>query len=87
MRKLLKFILNPKVKSTIILFFLLCCYIFICAFNYVQAVSSDISSSMFRLHVLANSDSTSDQQLKIKVRNGVIDSLTDSLKEIGRAHV
>lgn len=73
MQKLLKFISNPKVKSTIILFFLLCCYIFICAFNYVHAVSSDISNSVFRLHVLANSNSKEDQNLKYLVRDSLLE--------------
>lgn len=82
MQKLLKFISNPKVKSTIILFFLLCCYIFICAFNYVEAVSSDISNSVFRLHVLANSDSKEDQDLKYLVRDNLLEYMNNLCKDV-----
>ena len=73
MRKILNFIQNPKVKSGIILFLLLILYIFICANSYVQAVSSNISDSVFRLHVIANSDSSEDQNLKYKVRDRLLD--------------
>ena len=73
MKKLLNFISNPKVKAGIILLFLLICYIFICAFSYVQAVSYDISNNVFRLHVLANSDSEEDQNLKYLVRDSLLD--------------
>ena len=73
MRKLLNFMQNSKVKSGILIFLLLILYIFICASNYVQAVSSDISSSVFRLHVIANSNSKEDQDLKYKVRDGLLD--------------
>jgi stage II sporulation protein R len=77
MKKLLNFISNPKVKAGIILLFLLICYIFICAFSYVQAVSYDISNSVFRLHVLANSDSKEDQNLKYLVRDSLLDYMNN----------
>ena len=73
MKNLINFIQNPKVKSGIILSFLLMLYTFICASNYVQAVSSDIQKSVFRLHVLANSNSDEDQSLKYKVRDELLD--------------
>lgn len=78
MRNLIKFVKNPKVKATIILIFLLMLYTFICALSYVQAVSSNISSNVFRLHVIANSDNNEDQNLKYLVR----DSLLEYMKEI-----
>ena len=77
MKKLLNFIQNPKVKSGILIFLLLILYTFICASNYVQAVSSDISNSVFRLHVLANSDSTEDQNLKYKVRDRLLEYMNN----------
>ena len=43
-----------------------------CAFSYVNAVSSDIANSVFRLHVIANSDEKEDQELKLKVRDNVL---------------
>ena len=72
MKILLNFIHNTKVKRTFIILVLLCIFILICAFSYVNAVSANISNSVFRLHVIANSDSTEDQNLKYKVRDAVL---------------
>ena len=47
--------------------------------NYAQGVKADIENSVVRLHVLANSDSIDDQQLKLKVRDRVIEYLQDKL--------
>ena len=63
MRKVLNFIVNSNFKNYIFILFLLFLYTIICAFSYVNAVSTDISNSVFRLHVIANSDSTEDQNL------------------------
>ena len=56
----------------IILSFLLFLYTTICAFSYAQNVSTDIANSVFRLHVIANSDSREEQDLKYKVRDSLI---------------
>ena len=72
MKNLLNFMQNTKVKSGIILLFLFILYFFICAQNYVEAVSSDISNNVFRLHVIANSDTIEDQNLKYKVRDELL---------------
>ena len=82
MRKLLNFIQNSKVKSGIILFFLLILYTFICASNYAYAVSSDISNNVFRLHVIANSDTDEDQNLKYKVRDSLLNYMNTLCNEI-----
>ena len=63
---------NIKIKKLCILLFLLLLYTFICVQSYVSAVSTNLSSAVFRLHVLANSDSDEDQSLKIKVRDGLL---------------
>lgn len=72
MRTLLNIICSKKVKYSILLLFLLFLYITVSAFSYVNAVSNDLANSVFRLHVLANSDSTEDQNLKYKVRDDVL---------------
>jgi len=82
MKKLLNFIQNPKVKSGIILLILFSLYTFLCASSYVQAVSSDISNSVFRLHVIANSDSDEDQNLKYKVRDALLDYMNTLCNDI-----
>lgn len=48
---------NSKIGILFILSLLLFLYTTICAISYVDAVSSDISDSVFRLHVIANSNS------------------------------
>ena len=59
----------------------------ISAISYAKSTSSEISNSVFRLHVLANSDSSEDQNLKYKVRDKLISymnticSATTSKKE------
>lgn len=55
-------------------------YIFICAYSYVNAVSDNLSNNVFRLHVLANSDSEEDQNLKYIVRDKLIEYM-DTLSE------
>ena len=78
MKKILNSFKNSKVKMVIILSFLLFLYTTICAFSYAQNISTDISNSVFRLHVIANSDSEEDQNLKYKVR----DTLLKHMKEL-----
>jgi len=43
--------------------------------NYETIIAKDISRGVIRFHVRANSDSTIDQQLKLKVRDGVLKHL------------
>ncbi len=62
-----------KFKRLILLLLLLFIYTFICAFSYVNAVSMNIQDSVFRLHVIANSDSEKDQNLKYIVRDKVLE--------------
>ena len=61
-----------KIKTLILLLFLLFLYIFVSAQSYVSAVSSNLSDSVFRLHVIANSDTSEDQALKLKVRDNLL---------------
>ncbi len=44
-----------------------------------QAIQKNIAANIVRFHVLANSDSTQDQALKLKVRDAVLDTLRDEL--------
>ena len=74
-------LLNSKIKRFILIILLLFIYCMICAFSYVNAVSNNIQNSVFRLHVIANSDSTEDQNLKYIVRDKVleyINTISDS---------
>ena len=77
----LNIICSKRVKYSILLLFLLFIYICISAFSYVNAVSKDISESVFRLHVIANSDSEEDQSLKLKVRDSVLSYMNNICKD------
>lgn len=73
--------MKKNILTIFIVLFLLFIFIIICANSYVSAVSSNISSSVFRLHVIANSDSDEDQNLKYIVRDKILDymnSLVDT---------
>ena len=68
-------------KKFVIIFFLLLIYIFVCAISYARNTCFDISNSIFRLHIIANSDSIEDQNLKYLVRDNILEymnSLTDA---------
>ena len=72
MKKILNLLKNPKIRMISILSFLLFIYTSICAISYANNISTNISNSVFRLHVIANSDSKEDQDLKYKVRDNLI---------------
>ena len=40
--------------------------------GYSTTVNSDLSQNIVRLHVIANSDSKEDQELKLKVRDAIL---------------
>ena len=81
MKKILNVLKNPNVKMVIILTFLLFIYTSICAISYAQNISTDIASSVFRLHVIANSDSKEDQDLKYKVRDNLLKYMNKICKD------
>ncbi len=64
--------MKKNLKMVMLLTFLLFIYTSICAFSYASHVSTDIAQSVFRLHVLANSDSKEDQDLKYIVRDNLL---------------
>ena len=77
MRKLFKFIDFGFIKRFFIVLVLFSVFVFISAISYVNAVSEDLSESVFRLHVIANSDSKDDQDLKYKVRDSILEYINE----------
>ena len=65
--------METRLKNIFLLLILLFLYVFICANSYVSAISNNISNSVLRLHVLANSDSEDDQALKLEVRDSLLE--------------
>jgi stage II sporulation protein R len=55
-------------------------------FSLVSCTNADkadiVNKNLFRLHVIANSDSAADQSVKLKVRNAVITYLADKTDDI-----
>ncbi len=68
-------------KRFFVLLLLLTLFIFVSALSYVNAVSADIANSVFRLHVIANSDSKEDQALKLKVRDELLSYMNTLAKD------
>lgn len=66
MKKLIK----KPIFITIIAFVF---FLIFSAYSYASSISSDLSKSVFRLHVIANSDSDEDQSLKLQVRDKLLD--------------
>lgn len=84
-----------KFKNVIILIVLLILFLISNARSYATNVSSGLSNNIFRLHILANSDSAEDQALKLKVRDAILEymeALTittedkQSVIELSQAH-
>lgn len=73
--------MKKNLKMVIILTFLLFLYTSICAISYAQNVSTDIANSVFRLHVIANSDSEEDQNLKYIVRDNLLNYMNSICKD------
>ena len=64
------------ISFSIIFFLLLFCL-------YAEKVNEDLSNSMIRLHIIANSDNAYDQKLKLQVRDAIIDYMNEKMDEIG----
>ncbi len=69
-------------KKYLFLLIVLISFIILSAYSYASAINEDLSNNVFRLHVIANSDSKEDQDLKYKVRDKLIEymkSLTTNI--------
>lgn len=82
MRFITKILSNSKFKRFLLLTFLLIIYILVSAISYTHAVCNDISSNVFRLHVIANSDSEEDQSLKLIVRDKILEYMNSISNKI-----
>ena len=83
-------------KKYILLLIVSVLFLLLSAYSYVNAVSNNLADSVFRLHVIANSDTKEDQNLKYKVRDKLIEymnTLTNDMNskeeviEIAKAHL
>lgn len=82
MQKLFHVFSKPRVKYACLLILLLTIYVYISAISYVSAISLDLQNSLFRLHVIAASDSKEDQDLKYIVRDELIKYMNVLAKDV-----
>lgn len=73
MKKKFNIAFKPFFKRMFFIIFLFLIYFIISAYSYASTVSQDLSDAVFRLHVIANSDSKEDQDLKYLVRDNILD--------------
>lgn len=62
-------------KKSFIVFILFISFLLVTITSYANNVFSNLSENIFRLHIIANSDSKEDQDLKLKIRDGIINYL------------
>lgn len=60
-------------KNYFLLILLLILFILFTAYSYSSAISKELCDGVFRLHIIANSDSDDDQNLKYKVRDALLE--------------
>lgn len=71
------------------LLFMFVCYLCILTIfckNYEKFIVKDLSNAVIRFHVRANSDSPQDQELKMKVKERIIDFLDENLGAANNTH-
>lgn len=66
-----------NLRRYFIISLLLIVYILFYTVSYANNISSDLGDSVFRLHVIANSDSNEDQNLKYLVRDNLINYMNN----------
>lgn len=71
-----------RFKNVLIVSFLLIIFLILSINSYVNAVFQDLSSSVLRLHVIANSDSYEDQALKLQVRDKLLEYMSSMSSDI-----
>jgi len=65
--------MKSKFLKAIYIVILLILFTFITAKSYAHSMFENLSENIFRLHIIANSDSSEDQTLKLKIRDNIIE--------------
>ena len=68
-------------KRILLLIILLALYIFVSFYFYAIKSLNNIEDKVFRLHIIANSDSAEDQNLKYQVRDNIISYMNNICKD------
>ena len=72
--------MKKNFKYIFIIFILFVLFILLNANSYSKIINHDLEKNIFRLHILANSNSQEDQELKLKVRDVVIEYIKELCK-------
>ena len=79
------FILRYINKQKLFALFLILTLFFSLSITYAKSVSRDISNSVLRLHIIASSNSNTDQSLKLAVRDRILNEAGYLFKDIKSA--
>lgn len=64
--------MKKKFFKVLLILFLIIIFLIVNIKYYASAVSNELNKNIFRLHIIANSDSDDDQKLKLQVRDSII---------------
>lgn len=65
----------------LLIVFLFFSFLLITSYSYANSVFNKLSSNIFRLHIIANSDTKEDQKLKLEIRDNIIQYLEPRTKK------
>lgn len=68
-----------KAKNFFIILFLFFTFLLINITSYSKEVKQGLAENFFRLHIIANSNSPIDQELKLKVRDSVLEYINEEI--------
>ena len=74
--------MKNKILNFLLLSILFSLFLFINMKNYATTVSNNLENNIFRLHIIANSNSTQDQDLKLKIRDVVIEYINKTQENL-----
>lgn len=69
-----------NIKKFILISILFILFFIISATSYANTISNNLSDTFFRLHIIANSDSKEDQELKLKIRDEITEYMNALIK-------
>ncbi len=66
-----------KLKSIFLIILLFFIYFIFNSISYSHSISNDLENNLFRLRIIANSNSNEDQNLKLEIRNNILTYLNN----------
>ena len=72
--------MKKHIKNFFIICILFISFVLVTATSYANSIFNDLSTNVVRLHIIANSDSSEDQLLKLKIRDSIINYMKIATK-------